>query len=291
MQPHQTALGNILEKDKTFIKGFFVFIGLVTLFFTVKAFLPDTFFWNLRLTPQYFSFPFFMTIILAAAAVLRYASIYFHSPFLKQEIEGCVIQETINTTTDPGTFEPGIKNALIPIQQEGKPNISVSSGLDETGGIQGKLLVETHPRPAPFLRPAFIYLYSSFAVILTGIGFLLMTQLPPDNISVLTVPTIAIGYTWTIIQGGLLVFSGAVFLTDVSRLYRTCMFKSVLVYVGIAGSRSNGGGIDCGFNVFATTLATEMETSNGNRHIIKMTAEQDSEKAKKLVTDAIESFV
>jgi hypothetical protein len=153
------------------------------------------------------------------------------------------------------------------------------------------MLVETHPRAIPLVRPAFIYLYSSFAIILTGIGFLLMTQLPPDNISVLTVPTIAIGYTWTIIKGGLLVFSGTVFLTDVSRLYRTCMFKSVMVYVGFDGSGNNGGGNDYEFNVFATTLATEMGTFNGNRQIVKMTAEQESENAKKLVTDTIESFV
>ncbi len=287
VQPHQTALEHMLGKDKTFIKGFLVFMGVVILFFIAKIFLPDDFFWNLRLTPQYFSFPFFITIILAAAAALRYASIYFHRPFEKQEIKGCVIRETIKTKADPDTFAPGIKEALIPVQQDGKPNMTLYNGLNETGKIQGKLFVETHPRPIPFVRPSFIYLYSSFAVILTVIGFLLMTKLPPDNISVLTVPTIAIGYIWSIIKGGLLVSSGAVFLTDVSRLYRTSLFKSIMAYVEITGEKDRSA---YDFNVFTAALCTEMNTINGNRQIIKMTADQGAENSKKLVKDAIESF-
>ncbi|MCP4146154.1 MAG: zinc ribbon domain-containing protein [bacterium] len=285
VQPHQTALEKMLKRDKAFIKGYFVFIGMVVLFFIVKVILPDTFFWNLRLNPQYFTYPFLLTIILALAAGLRYASIYFHTPNLNREIEGSEIRETINATA-PEAFEPGIKNALHPIQQEGKPNKVVTTGLGDTGGKQGSLLVETNPQPVPLVRPAFIYLYIVFAILLTGVGIFLMTQHPPDNISVLTVPTIAIGYTWTILKGGMLALAGAVFLADVSRLYRTGTFRSVMVYVGIKAT----GGSEYQFNVLATTLSTEMGRENDTRQIIKMSAGKDSEKAKQLVANAIETF-
>lgn len=296
---YKTALGYMLEKDKTFIKGLLVFFALVVLFFIAKIFLPDTFFWNLRLTPQYFSFPIFFILMLAGAAVLRWSSIRSHRSIENQEIEGGQVLKSIKTGTDPAAFVPGIEKALIPIQQNGASNMVHHSGFSETGDtvkesgkIYQKLFVETQPQPVQYVHHIVMYLYLAASVILIVTGFLFMAKLPPDNISVLTVPTIAIGYVWGIIKGAVLVLSGAGFLTAVSRIYKAYRFKSVMVYVEIDGVyEADARHSDCDFNVFTTTLMTEINRSDSDRRIIKMTAEQDSESAKKMVAVAVESFM
>lgn len=299
IQSYETALGVMLKKDKRFIRGFFVFMGLVILFFIVKAFLPDAFFWNLRLTPQYFSFPIFFTMMLAAAAALRWSSLHYHRLIDNREIEGCQVLKSIKTGTNPAAFVPGIEKALIPIQQNGESNMIYHSGFSETGDtikdsgkIYQKLFVETQPQPVQYAHHIIMHLYLAAAIVLIITGFLFMAKLPPDNISVLTVPTIAMGYAWTIIKGAVLVFSGAGFLTGVSRIYTAHRFKSVMVYVEIDGVyETNARQSDCDFNVFTATLMTEINRPDDDRRIIKMTAEQDSESAKKMVTVAVESFM
>lgn len=316
LQPYEPALGYVIKKDKYFIKGFLFFLGIVTLIFFAKIILPDEFFWNLRLYPRYFSFPLFLTMLLAATAALRWVSIYFHSTSENPEAEGYQILKSIKTEANPDTFVPAIERALLQMQQGEKSNMVFRSGFSEngeavkdTGKIHRKLFIETHPKSIQYVRRPIMYLYLFFAVILINIGFFFMVKLPPENISVLTVPIISINFAWVIIKGGILVFSGAGLLVCVYRVSRTYRFKSVMLYVEIDGvyeksameagttaadspsSRCNAIQSDCDFNVFATTLSTEVGTFNGNRQIVKMTAEQDSENAKKMAAVTIESFV
>jgi hypothetical protein len=294
----QTTLETIIAKDRTFITIFLIFLGLEALFFTVKHFLPNEFFWDLRLTPQYFSFPLFLTLALAAAAVLRGAFVYYHSPAGNREINAGHQRKIIKSGTPPATVAPEIKQKLSAVQTDGKPNMTYYSGLSSTGDgsgkkgkIHGKLFVETHPEPISPVNPSFIYLYLSLAVLLTGIGFYWMTKHPPHNISVLSVPTIAIGYIWAIIKGGVLVYAGVGLLTNISRLTGTQFFKSVIIVVDISGEKITGTNHhNWEFNIFSAALNTEMNIPNGNRQIIRMSKGKESEHATKFVTDAVEAF-
>jgi hypothetical protein len=315
LQPYETALGYVIKKDEQFVKEFLFFLGFVTFGFLVKMILPEKFFWNLRLYPRDFSFPFFLMILLATTAALRWASAYFHSSIENPETEGYQVLKSIRTEADPDTLVPGIERSLLQLQQGEKSNMVFRSGFSEngeavkgTGKIHRKLFIETHPKLIQYVRRPIMYLYLFLAIILINTGFLFMTKLPPDNISVLTVPIIAINFAWSIIKGGILVFSGAGLLMCIYRVSRVYRFKSVMLYVEIDGiyeklaaaagttgdgfSASSRSGVqsDCDFNVFATTLSTEMDMFIGNRQIIKMTAEQDSENAKKMAAVTIESF-
>jgi hypothetical protein len=184
----------------------------------------------------------------------------------------------------------------------------IEGGIKNTGRIEKKLFIETHPKPISYEPHPIVYSYLLFAFILFFIGFFLMTRVPPGNISVLSDPTIAIGYLWTIVKGSILVFSGRGLMESFSSISGTYRFESVMVYVeveGIYGKAPVNGGraaadaaaassilvrSDCLFKVYTTKLTTEIYTLKGKRHIIKMTVERDSEKAKELVVGEIEGF-
>lgn len=303
------------EKDRYFIKKFLFFLGLVILFLIGKRSLPDELFWDYNLTPGDFSFPLFFIVILAAVAALRAASIYFHTLDQDPRHQVSEVIKSIKGGGNPYTFEPGIENALLPLRQNGKPNLVFRSGFSQTQGgvkntgkVEKKMFIETHPKSIPNEPHPIMYLYLFSAILLFIIGILFITKLPPDNISVLTVPTIAMGYLWTIIKGSVLVFSGRGLMENFSSISGTYRFESVMVYVGVEGiygkTPVNGGraaadaaatsGIivrsDCLFKVYTTKFTTEIYTLKGKRHIIKMTVESDSERAKELVVDEIEGF-
>ncbi len=291
LQPYETAQAYVTKRDKISLQGFAIFFGIIILGVIGKSLPPDEFFWNLRLKPEYFSFPYFLTALLTLVALVKGASIYFHQPAHNWDVKSDYLTKSITPGVHPDTFAPGIKKKMTLMQQDGNRNMSYYSGFGHipgksktNGKIHGKLFIETHPRITPYIRPAFIYIYLAFAVILTGIGFLFLTKLPPDNISVLTVPTIAIGYIWTLFKGGVLVYCGIDFLNSVSTLLRARGFKSEIAYVDIRGEKEQS---LYHFNVFTAELWTEMNNSKGYRKIIKMTEENS---AKKLVADAINSF-
>jgi hypothetical protein len=312
---YKTGPSVVAGKDRYFIKKFLFFLGLVILFLIGKRSLPDELFWDYNLTPGDFSFPLFFIVILAAAAALRAASIYFHT--LDQD-PGQQVSEVIKSIKgggNPYTFEPGIENALLPLRQNGNPNFVFRSGFSQTQGgvkntgkVEKKMFIETHPKSIPNEPHPIMYLYLFSAILLFIIGILFITKLPPDNISVLTVPTIAIGYLWTIIKGSVLVFIGRGLMESFSTISSTYRFESVMVYVeveGVYGKAPENSGraaadsavarsiivrSDCLFKVYTTKLTTEIYTLKGKRHIIKMTVESDSIKAKELVVGAIERF-
>lgn len=314
LQSYETASEYVIKKDKSFIGAFLYFLFFLILLFIIKMFLPEEFFWNLRLEPQHVSFPLLFTIILGTAAAVRWLSVRIHDSTGDREMDSTQVLKSIKTGADPASFIPGIEKALVPIRQDGKPNLVYRSGFGKEGDtvkdggkIYQKLFVETRPSRLRYVRRPIMYLYLFFGIFLMGTGFFFMTGLPPDNISVLTVPAIALAYIWAIIKGGILVFSGADFLKSVSRICKTYRFKSVMVYVEINGVYKkaapqggpakkgspvhNRGLSDCDFNVFTASLRTEMNMSDGNRQIIKMTAEHDSENAKKMTAVAVESFM
>lgn len=304
----------IIEKDVSFIWKYLFFLGLIILLLIGKSFIPDEFFWNLRLTPGYFSFPMVFMGILSFAAALRLASIYFHRDEKRQnKVDEKII--SIKGAEHPATFIPEIEKALLPLRENGKPNIIVHTGFNEmegngenSGNIEGKLFIETPTKPARCEPHPIGYFYLLLAFILYITGVLFLTKPPPDNISVLSVPTIAIGYLWAIVKGGILVFCGWALLESVSSIFRTGLLESVMVYVNIGGTSGRtivktGEGEansvetgkivlrnDCHFWVYTTKIVTEADTDTGKRHIIKRTVDKDSRKAERLVTDAIEKF-
>jgi hypothetical protein len=312
--PYKAGSKTIVKKDKSFRIKFFLFLGCVTLFLIVKIFIPDDFFWDLKLTPGYFSFPLSFTVILTAVAALRSVSIFFHArdDNLAKEVSEEI--KSIKGGGHPYTFAPDIEKALLSLHQNGNPNIVFCPDFSETDGgvnthkIERKLFIETPPKPIQYEIHPIEHLYLLFAIILFIIGFFFLTKLPPDNISVLTVPTIAIDYLWTIAKGGVLLFSGWGLLKSVSYISKTYRFESVMVYVNIEGvyrkttvragkavvdsveTRKIIVRSDCHFRIYTTKLLTEISSKEGSRHIVKMAVEKYSEKAKKLVTNAIERF-
>lgn len=306
--------GTIFEKDEAFIWKYLFLLGFIILSLIGKTFFPDEFFWNLGLTRDYFSFPLGFMVIFSTAVALRLASMHFHR---HQKSGGEVYEKivSIKGAGHPSTFAPGIEKALLSLRKNGNPNIVIQTGFNETeesvrntGKTEGKMFIETPPRPVPCEPHPIGYFYLLFSILLNIVGFLLVTRLPPDNISVLTVPTIAIGHLWAMVKGGILVFCGKAFQESVSSIFRTDLFESVMVYVNIRGISGrtivrSGKGLndsvetmnsfvrsDCYFWVYTAKLLTEVDNKKGKRHIIKRTVDKDSEKAKELVAGAIEKF-
>jgi len=114
-----------------------------------------------------------------------------------------------------------------------------------------------------------------------------MSKLPPENISVLSVPRIFLGYVWFILKGTLLVYNGLGLLKSISLQSGIRKFKSTIVYIDIIGEKFQQ---IYDFSVFSAKLLTEMNTFNGNRQIINIAVEKESEMAKIMVANAIESF-
>jgi len=304
----------IIEKDEAFIWKYLFFLGIIILILIGKSFIPKEFFWNLRLTPEYFSFPLVFMVILSFAAVLRLTSIYFHRDQKRRdEVDEKIV--SIKGADHPAAIAPEIEKALLLLRKNGNPNIVVHCGFTETEGsvtdtgkIEGKLFVETSPKPVQWEPHPIGYIYLLFSFVLFVTGSLYLTQPPPINISVLTVPTIAIGYLWTIVQGGILVFCGRTFLESVSSIFRTGLFESVMVYINIEGisakkmvksgkttsdtveTRKIVVRSDCHFRIYTTKIATVVGKKEGKRRIIKRTIDGDSEEAKKLVIKAIEKY-
>jgi hypothetical protein len=324
----------IYDRDLTFIILFLSFLGILILFLLGKSSIPNEFFWKHNLTPDFFSFPLDFTAILAAAAGLRTASFFLHTHKKEQEEKVSESKEKLKIEGDPYMLAPVIEEALTGIRYNEKPNINSRSGFTGTEGIdkkigrtEKKLFIETHPKHVPYEPHPIVYIYLLFALILYIIGILLMTQLPPDNISVLAVPTIAIGYLWSILKGGILVFCGWDMMKSVSNIYRTHWFESILVFVEVNGiyrevaidwektrGENPGNGRpdvqgDFHVNIYTAKLLTEIyddkavkkvsinkKKSGTNpgceekRRIVKMTKDIDSEKANRLVIDAIKKF-
>jgi hypothetical protein len=312
---YKTGAAVVAGKDKSFLVKFLILLGGVILFLIVKSLLPDELFWDYHLYPGYFSFPLYFMIILAAASALRAVSLYIH-PF-DREPKLQVSEETVSIKGggDPYTFEPGIENALVTLQQNRGPNIVFRSGFSQTQGgikntgkVEKKMFIETQPASIPNEAHPFIYLYLLTAIVLFTFGFLFTTQLPPDNISVLTVPTIAIGFIWTVVKGGILLYAAWDLLQSVSCILHTYLYESIMIHVRIDGvygkvtekpDRAGAGSSekknilirsDCRFKIYTTGLLSEIYPAKGKRHIIGMTVDDDSGKAEKLVTGAIEAF-
>ena len=312
---YETGSLTIVKKDRSFITKFLFFLGFIILFLITINLLPDDLFWDYGVDSGYFSFPLLFAVILSTVAALRAASIYFHTVGESLETEVSEVIKSIKGGGNPYTLAPGIEKALGSIRQNGNPNIvfragftGAEGGIKNTGRIEKKLFIETQPKPIAYEPHPIVYLYLLSAFILFIIGFFLMTRVPPGNISVLSDPTIAISYIWTIVKGCVLVFSGRGLMGSFFSISRTYRFESVMVYVEVEGIYGkvpvNGGraavdaaaptGIivrsDCLFKVYTTKLTTEIYTLQGKRHIIKMTVERDSEKAGELVAGAIEGF-
>ncbi len=324
----------IYDKDFTFIKFFLSAMGTVILFWLAKNSIPDEFYWNLRLTPGYFTPPLGFISIFAAIAGLRTISFILHT---RKKIEDNSISETkerIKGIYDPYMLASNIEEELRGIRYDGNANIvfrsgfTATEGIDiKTGRIKRELFIETYPRPVPYETYPIVYIYLLCAAVFSVTGILLMTKLPPDNISVLTVPTIAIGYLGDIVKGGILLFSGWDMMKSVSGIYKTHWFESVMAFVQIEGvyQKEDHGGKsvgtagnavrgDCRVYIYTTKLLTEIyddmekkHKSNGTvkkgsqknrdsvtnpgveeiRHIIKMTEDNHSDEARKLVIAAV----
>ena len=316
--PYERLLETVIKKDKAFIKKFLFFLGVVIIGLLGRVIIPVEFFWNLRLTPAYFSFPLFFIIVLAAAAGLRLASAYFYQRIDTHQTEATEIIKSIKGEGNPYDFVPQIEKALLPLQRQGKSPFVFRSGYTETEGlapntgkIHKKMFSETNPQPIPYARQPIVNLFLLAAIMLHIIGFLLLAKLPPDNISVLTVPTIAIDYVWMIVKGCILVFSGIGLLNNVYRIYNSHHYESVLVFVEVEGvyekekaavEKIEAGALqpndpldgvyrnDCHFKIYTAKLFTETESSSKRRKVIDMFVEIEAEKAKKLIVEVIETF-
>lgn len=304
----------IAKKDKLYIRNFLFFMFFLIICHVVKWFIPDELFWNINLTPDFFSFPLFFIVILAVVAALRFASIYFRKRSEKLKMEVTEVTKLIKGKWNPYTFAVEIEKALHPIQQNGKPNIlyttpshnRLGNSLKRAGSIQKKLFIETHPKYTPIESSSIVYLYLVFAVILFIIGFFFLAKTPPDNISVLSVPAIAIGYLWTIVKGIVIVVIGGGLLKYVSLGFEIFRFESIMIYLYVETELMNEDvkdnveelgeeGIlihgDYHFKVFSAKLLTEIDTTTSKRFVVKMSIDDDSIKAKNLVIDAIETHV
>lgn len=317
--PNEKLLETVIKKNKSFIMKFVFFLGFVIIGLLGKMVIPAEFFWDHGVAPEYFSFPLFIVVILAAAAGIRLASVYFYYRINTRETGVAEIIKSIKGESNPYDFVPQIEKALLPMQRREKPQFIFRSGFTESEGlvqnigkIHKKLFIETYPQSVPYAHHPILYLFLLAAIMLFIIGFFFLGKLPPDNISVLTVPTIAIDYIWTIIKGCILVFSGLGLLKIVYRIFSSHHFESVLVFVEINGDYekekaktekieidtsqpSDSQDIvfrsDCHFKIYTTKLLTEMIASMGKRNIIDMSVETEAEKAKKLIIDIIETFV
>jgi hypothetical protein len=316
--PYERLLETVIKKDKSFIKKFFFFLGVVIIGLVGRVVIPAEFFWNLRLTPTFFSFPLFFVVLLATVAGLRLASVYLYQRIDTQEAEAAEIIKSIKGEDNPYDFIPQIEKALHPLQRHGKLPFVFRSGFTETEGevkntgkIHKKIFSETYPQSIPYARHSIVYLLLFVAVMMFITGFLLLVKLPPDNISVLTVPIIAIDYFWTMVKGCILVFSGRGLLKNIYLIYSSYHFESVIVLVEVNGTyekrktsvergetsalqqQDTQGSIfrnDCHFKIYAAKLLTETKASVNKRNVISMTVEIKVKKAKKLIVEAIETF-
>ncbi|MCP4146152.1 MAG: CHAT domain-containing protein [bacterium] len=310
----ETKTETILERDESFVWKYLFFLGTVIIALIVKRFIPDEVFWKHGFTPGDFSFPLLLMLILTAAAALRLGAIYFHrDERRKYEVDEKII--SIKGADHPSTFAPAIEKALLPLRQNGKSNIVVHTETAETeerekdtGNIEEKLFIETPPKQVQCEPHPIGYFYLLFAAVLFITGILYLTQLPPDNISVLTVPTIALGYLWALVKGAILLFCGRAFLESANTIFRTDYFESVMVYINIEGisrrtivkvgktvpdsieTRKTVVRSDCHFRVYTAKLLTEIDKKEGKRQVIKAMIDKNSENAKKMVTAAIAKF-
>lgn len=306
-----TVTGTIIAKDKAFVRTFLFFIGFIILELIVIFFLPDELFWNVGITPDYFSIPLFFIGILGGAAVLRWRSLCLRNRGETSKMKVFEVTKLLRGKANPSMFAPEIEKALLPAQQNGKPNIIYSPDSDETekifqnsGRVKKKLIIETQPKNVPYKPNPIIYLYLLYSVIMSINGFLFLTESPPDNISVFSVPTIAIDYLWTIVKGIVLVIASRGLLKAVSLVFKISQFESAISYIHIESERINdnedieeAGEVsilnrsDYHFKVFTTKLLTETDPATEKRHIIKMSLEEDSVKMKNLIIDVIETLV
>lgn len=312
--PHEKASVSIIKKDKSFILIYIVFLGVILIGFFIKLILPNVLFWNHNLAPEDFSFPLLFIFILSVTAFLRGASIYIHSHIYSpiDEVSETII--SVHGKEHPYTFLNSLEKAMASMQKNDKPNYVSNTPIDgtdiikTTGKIQRKLFIETTPQHVPYEPQPITFVYLLLATLWISSGCFLLTRLPPDNISVPTVPIIAIDYICTLIKGGILVITGTGLLKSVFPRFKNFQFKSIVVYVEINGTYEkvpDGNEItgsltqnyanlnfhsDCKFKIFTTTLLTEISAAKKKRDIIGMTVEEHSEEARKMVSNTIESF-
>lgn len=324
--PRQALLETIEMKDKSFILAVALLLGAILTGLLVKAILPEEFFWDHNLRPGYFSFPVFFVVMLVAPALLRGVSLVIHWDRRKGENGVAEMQRTIKTETDMDTIEKELVKSLEIMQKSEKPAFVSYPGyhlnaLQTTAHgsrqICRTLVIESQPvNITGFSRPV-AYLYILCAAILSFIGFTLLVTLPPDNISVLTVPEIAIDYTWTLIKGSILVIIGRLFSSTVAHFFLGVSFQSVIAYVKMEGSyekisrdtataesrgnvsRGSDNAVtrgDCEFNVFIAEVVTEIETEIGidglkeKRQLRQIFNSGEAKQAKLLISNAIQSF-
>lgn len=305
----------IAKKDKYFIIASIALLGAILIGIMVKGILPDEFFWDRHLSPGYFSFPLLLTLIITVAAAMRCISFFVYRRQAKEGTGVFEMRRSIRTETDIETISTEIASSLTEMQQNGIPILVSKSGYDNsqtvpkyTSQTHHKFFIETQPKIISISPYPIVFLYLVCAIILCITGFIFLTKRPPDNISVLTVPAIALGHAWTLIKGGILTASGIEFFSTVSLAFQNYLFQSMMVYLkanGVykqisvkikspaeASSVTGNSGIlrDWEFIVYITELLTEFDPKKGKRHIIKMFNDTKTKEAKTLISGTINSF-
>ncbi|MGE5342179.1 MAG: hypothetical protein ACM3SY_11950 [Candidatus Omnitrophota bacterium] len=312
-----TALA--FRDDRSFIKNVSVFFGLIVFGLTIKYILPVELFWRLGLIPDEFSFPLFFMGILAAGVGLRRASLSFCEWGGNPKVDALEVAKLIKGEANPFTFSSEIQQSLFPFQQDGNfplvyPPVAIGSGytVKNSLGIQKKFFIETFPRHSLRRMDPILFFYLLFAVVSSVIGFIFLTALPPDNISVLGVPAIVIGYVGAIAKGMVLVVVGQGFLKRVSIDFRAFRFESVLAYIDIEfeGGEGDHPGYafdpemespdmsdririrsDYQFKVYTTRLCSEIDGRTGKRYVISARAGMDSERARDMIMARIQGLI
>ena len=312
LSPYHTDM-TIKKKDFFFIILSSSFLALILIAFIVKANLSTEFFWNLKFTPENFTFPFFFTGILIMILIIRSSSLLIYMHRNEFSIGVFEIIRTIKSEIEIETIIKEISKSLALLKQSENPtNVYFLIPSDtrytekNNGQVHSKLFIETQPTPATIIPQFVIYFYLSFSIILYFIGFIFLVQLPPDNISVLSVPSIALGYIWALIKGGILVICAAGFLSAVAPICIGYLSQSVMAYIKLDGSfegiPQESENVDCNgnlhgnliirgkyeFNIYITEMVTEFIPSKG-RQIIKVFNNKNAIEAKRLLINAIDA--
>jgi hypothetical protein len=301
---------SIDDKDFSFVVKFLSFLGVIILFLFIKSLIPEEYYWRIHLTPGYFRFPFYFIAIITVVAVIRTTSFFLHTRSKTQVTKVSKAKVRIKGEGDPYMLAPVIEETLCKIQYNDNPNIHARFGFTATEGTdkksgrtERKLFIETHPKPIPYEPHPIVSLYLVLAVILLIIGIILMTTLPPDNISVLSVPTIAIGHLWNIVKGIILLFCGQGFLASVSGIYHIHWFESIMVSVEVKGVYRNAEAkeedvnesletgntevqSDYNVSIYSTKLLTEIYFHEGKKNKGKVAAPTDAGKDGKSTTQS-----
>ena len=305
----------VAEENFSFAGKVITFIIFLILIATLIHVLPSSVYYDIALNPHTIRLPYLFGILLIITAIIKMISIKYLMPDVIPKTEISEDIATIRGGGDPNSLLPEVEKALLEIRKKKIQNRvkkefgSSNDGIiKDTGKFAGRMCIENQPNLIHYASSSAVIIFLIIGFITIVYGLLVLTGL--SEISRYSANEFGTLFNrfFTFIQGLTFTIIGGHCFRQAYFLLASFRYESIMIYIdfdGVIGKSEIRAGkaitdsfetsntvirSDIQFRIFTSKLLSENYEMDGERYIISMITDAESESAKDIVLNAINNF-